>query len=78
MPHLPLPQELSDAFVAGGFPLLQFDRRPLDRHLMTGFVLAWGKENTLIQVLDGHQMPVEWLRCLSKSGLQQEVAIGQT
>ena len=37
------------------FPLLQFDRRPVDRDLLTGFALTWTADLTLIQVMEDVQ-----------------------
>jgi hypothetical protein len=39
------------AFAANGFPLLEFDRKPIDRDLLRGFALAWSAELTLVQVM---------------------------
>jgi hypothetical protein len=38
--------------VVSGFPLLEFDRAPLDRDLLPGFVLGWSAELTLMQIVD--------------------------
>jgi len=40
------------AFKARGFPLLEFDRAPIDRNALKGFALGWNSELTLIQVTD--------------------------
>lgn len=42
----------SDGFSLAGYPLLEFDRRPLDPFPLRGFALAWNADLTLIQVLD--------------------------
>ena len=39
-------------FETNGFPLVQFNRRPIDRHLLLGFALAWTDDLTLVQVID--------------------------
>jgi hypothetical protein len=31
-------------FAVNGFPLMEFDRKPIDKHLMRGFALAWTSE----------------------------------
>ncbi len=43
------------AYTVGGFPLLEFDRRPIDRHHLIGFALSWNSELTLIQPLENNQ-----------------------
>ena len=40
------------ALVVRGFPLLEFDRAPIDRDVLRGFALGWNTELTLIQVID--------------------------
>ena len=41
-----------DGFMLGGFPLVEFDRKPIDAFPLRGFALAWNHELTLIQVLN--------------------------
>jgi hypothetical protein len=43
---------VSDGFALSGFPLLEFDRRPLDPFPLTGFALAWNDDLTMIHVLN--------------------------
>lgn len=43
-----------EAFAVNGFPLLEFDRKPIDPSFLTGFVLSRSDDLTLIQVLDRH------------------------
>jgi hypothetical protein len=38
-----------------GFPLLEFDRRPLDPYNLAGFVLTWNTKLTLIQPIEKEQ-----------------------
>jgi hypothetical protein len=47
--------EQDGAFSVSGFPLLEFDRKPIDRHLLRGFVLTWNAKITLLQKVDDHQ-----------------------
>jgi hypothetical protein len=47
-----LPPSLSGAFTRNGFPLVEFDRRPLERWPMRAFVLGWGPELTLVQTFN--------------------------
>ena len=47
-----LPPVLSGAFRRNGFPLVEFDRKPLDREPLIAFVLDWGAEVTLVQVFN--------------------------
>ncbi len=37
------------------FPLLEFDRRPVDQHPLVGFALTWNQELTLIQPVEDQQ-----------------------
>jgi len=46
------PPALPGAFTRNGFPLAEFDRRPLERWPLIAFVLDWGPELTLVQVFD--------------------------
>ena len=48
-------QALNEAFAIEGFPLLEFDRKPLDRHILSGFVLRWNTKFTLMQVMENFQ-----------------------
>lgn len=43
------------AFCLKGFPLVQFDRKPIDPDLLTGFVLAFNAKLTLLQKVDENQ-----------------------
>jgi hypothetical protein len=43
------------AFEANGFPLLEFDRRPIDRDRLAGFALGWNSEFTLLHVYEREQ-----------------------
>jgi hypothetical protein len=47
--------EFQDAFAVDGFPLLEFDRRPVDQHSLVGFALTWNAELTLIQPIEREQ-----------------------
>lgn len=47
--------EFQEAFAVNGFPLLEFDRRPVNRHHLVGFALTWNEELTLIQPLEDQQ-----------------------
>jgi hypothetical protein len=40
------------AMVVGGFPMVEFDRAPLDSYFLRGFTLGWSKELTLVHVVD--------------------------
>jgi hypothetical protein len=40
------------ALIVGGFPLLEFNRAPIDRDILMGFAIGWNVELTLIQVMD--------------------------
>jgi hypothetical protein len=44
-----------EAFAVNGFPLLEFDRRPLDPYNLAGFVLTWNTKLTLIQPIEKEQ-----------------------
>ena len=44
--------DAAKGFVRSGFPLIQFDRRPIDPHLITGFVIDWNKELTLVHAIE--------------------------
>ena len=44
-----------DAFEVNGFPIVEFDRRLIDKDLLRGFVIGWSADLTLIQLIDGHQ-----------------------
>ena len=46
------PPALPGAFTRNGFPLAEFDRRPLERWPLRAFVLDWGPDLTLVQVFD--------------------------
>jgi hypothetical protein len=41
-----------DGFSAGGYQLVEFDRRQMDPWFLRGFVLAWNGELTLLHALD--------------------------
>jgi hypothetical protein len=43
---------VSEGFALAGFPLLEFDRKPIDPFPLRGFALAWNAELTLIHVLN--------------------------
>jgi len=45
-------KKVSDGFALAGFPLLEFDRKPLDPFPLRGFALAWNADLTLIHVLN--------------------------
>ena len=40
------------AVVVNGFRLLEFDRTPINRNILTGFPLGWNSKLTLVEVLD--------------------------
>jgi hypothetical protein len=44
-----------EGFAVNGFPLLEFDRRPVDQHDLVGFALTWNAELTLIQPVEKEQ-----------------------
>jgi hypothetical protein len=46
------PTEVPGAFVVNGFPLLEFDRKPIDRHFLRGFVIDGSPQLSLVQILD--------------------------
>jgi hypothetical protein len=48
-------QEYPGAHVANGFPLVEFDRAPIDRYLLRGFALAWTADLTVIQIVEDKQ-----------------------
>jgi len=45
----------TSALVIRGFPLLEFDRAPVNRDVLRGFALGWNAELTLIAVIDDVQ-----------------------
>ncbi len=47
--------EFREAFAVNGFPLLEFDRRPVDQYHLKGFALTWNAELTLIQPVETDQ-----------------------
>jgi len=47
--------EFREAFAVNAFPLLEFDRRPVDQHPLVGFALTWNEELTLIQPVEDQQ-----------------------
>ena len=49
------PDDLPPACVIRGFPLIQFDRRPIDRDLLVGLALKWSTDITVIHVLENSQ-----------------------
>jgi hypothetical protein len=44
--------EIPGAFAANGFPLLEFDRKPIDPDALIGFALDWSHDLTLVQVIE--------------------------
>ena len=49
---LPQLDNAYDGAAIGGFPLVEFDRAPINRNVLRGVALGWNSELTLIQVLD--------------------------
>jgi len=47
--------EIQEAFAVKDFPLLEFDRRPVDQDSLVGFAVAWNAELTLTQPLEKEQ-----------------------
>jgi hypothetical protein len=47
--------DTGETYKVNGFPLLEFDRRPIDRHPLKGFAITWNSELTLIQPLENNQ-----------------------
>jgi len=47
-------ESVTDAFTVNSFPLLQFDRKPIDKHLLSGFAIDWTDDLTLIHVIEDH------------------------
>ncbi len=43
---------IPDAFASNGFPLVEFDRKPLDSEPLRAFALAWNADLTIVQFLD--------------------------
>src|SRR5262245_55117452 len=54
-----------DAVHIGGFPLITFDRKPLDATSINAFVLEWTNDLTLVQFMDGD------LYCLDGYGIYE-------
>ena len=52
VPQPPWPKLPNGPFTINGFPLIEFDRRPIDRTVLRGFVLGWSDEVTLVHLLD--------------------------
>jgi hypothetical protein len=44
--------EVPGAFAVNGFPLLEFDRKPIEREVLRGFAIGWSAQLTLVQILD--------------------------
>jgi hypothetical protein len=44
--------EIPGAFAASGFPLLEFDRKPIDPDALIGFALEWNPDLTLVQIIE--------------------------
>ncbi len=47
--------QFQQAFAVNGFPLLEFDRRPVDQNHLVGFALSWNAKLTLIQPVEKEQ-----------------------
>src|SRR5712671_5158581 len=47
-------ESVADAFTLNSFPLLQFDRKAIDKHLLSGFAIDWTDDFTLIQLIEDH------------------------
>lgn len=41
-----------ETMIISGFPLLEFDRAPIDRSILKGFALDWNADLTVIQVME--------------------------
>jgi hypothetical protein len=63
-----------DAYVANGFPLLQFDR-PIDGDLLLGFALSWNSALTLIQVVETSQYQLNGYAIFRNSDVKRWRAI---
>jgi hypothetical protein len=50
-----LSKQLPAAFEANGFPLVEFDRKPVDQHPIRGFALAWNTDLTLVHLIEEHR-----------------------
>ena len=51
----PQPPDLSaipEAFAVNGFPLIEFDRKSLDRYTLVSFALEWNDDLTLVHVVN--------------------------
>jgi hypothetical protein len=53
--HIHNSAEFQKAFAVNGFPLLEFDRRPIDQHHLVGFTLTWNADLILIQPIEKEQ-----------------------
>jgi len=49
---LPAPESASGGFGLSGFLLLEFDRKPIGRVPLRGFVIEWKADLTLVQIFD--------------------------
>jgi hypothetical protein len=63
--------EFQEAFKVDGFPLLEFDRRPVDRHLLIGFVLTWNAKLTLIQPIETEQFLLKGYSIFSNADVKR-------
>jgi hypothetical protein len=68
-------QVIPEAFHAKGFPLVQFDR-PIYSDLMSGFVLGWGKELTLIHVMEETTFQLDGYAVFRNSDIKRWRPIG--
>src|SRR5580700_2758912 len=48
-------EDLQDAAIVNRFPLVEFDRKPLDRHPLWALVITWNSELTLVPLMDREQ-----------------------
>jgi len=55
MPKFAELQGLQGTFGVRGFPLVEFDRKPIDKAILRGFVLGWNDALTLLQVIEDHK-----------------------
>jgi len=44
-----------EAYTSNGYPLLEFDRKPIDKHLLRGFLLTWSVDLTILHLIDDVQ-----------------------
>ena len=60
---------------AWGFPLVEFDRRPVDPDLLNGWVLEWNSEFTLVQVIEGNKFQLDGYSVFRNSDVKRWRAV---